>query len=78
MTDLATLQTRLSEAEDALHQLHMGRRVVQVQMQNGSTVEYARSRDQIVRLEQYVASLKNQIARAKGKGGRAPLQIWPS
>lgn len=78
MTDLATLQRRRDEAEEALHQLQIGRRVAQVRQSDGTTVEYANTNDQISKLQQYVAELSDQIAKKKGNGGPAPIQVWPS
>ncbi|PWG61764.1 gpW family head-tail joining protein [Spiribacter halobius] len=77
MSDLATLEKRLAEAESALHDLNIGKQVVQVSREGRST-QFANSPDQIRRLEAYIAELKSQIARLKGRGGRAPIQLWPA
>lgn len=58
MADQATLTKRLAEAEEALHQLLMGRQVVQVQS-GDDVVRYERSN--IATLRAYVASLKAQL-----------------
>ena len=41
MTDQATLTARLAEAEDALHELRLGRSAVQVRTSDGKSVSYA-------------------------------------
>jgi hypothetical protein len=72
MADLATLQGRLAEAEEALHQLRIGKRVAQIRHGERS-VQYTEA----AKLEAYIADLKNQIARLQGNPGRRPIQLWP-
>lgn len=67
MTDTATLEARLAEAETALHQLEIGGRVVRVRASDGKQVEYAAA--EIGPLRAYVASLKRQLG--KMSRGRA-------
>lgn len=74
MADLATLEQRLSEAEDALHKLRIGQSVVSVDVPGGQSVRYSEAS----KLEAYIADLNTQIAKKKGKGGRSPIQLWPS
>lgn len=60
MSDLATLQGRLQEAETALHVLMTGQRAVQVRDASGRMVTYAETDAE--KLQRYVAFLKAQIA----------------
>lgn len=68
MTDIQTLQTRLTEAEAALHNLQIGKRKVSVS-RNGTSIAYANSPGDIANLKSYIADLKAQINRASGQGG---------
>lgn len=76
MTDLATLQTRLTEAETALHQLHMGSKIEEVQTSFG---DGARAVTRFTpasarQLEAYVSRLRHKIARLGGGGSpRGPI-----
>lgn len=65
-----TLTERLTEAEAALHQLNIGRHVVEVQEQNGERIRYG-APDR-ARLQAYIADLKRQI------NGTCvgPLEFW--
>ena len=67
MTDLVTLQARLTEAEAALHALMTGTRVVMVQTDT-KQVRYAES-DQ-GNLRAYIAELRGQIQTLGGTGAR--------
>jgi hypothetical protein len=58
MADLQTLNTRLTEAEDALHQLALGKTKVEIQI-NGRKVVYTPANSK--NLEGYISKLKNQI-----------------
>lgn len=61
MADLATLQLRLTEAEQALHNLAIGARVVDV-WKDGRRVQYSEAtKDQ---LEAYIKDLTDQISDA--------------
>lgn len=64
MATLETLQTRLAEAEQALHELNMGERVVEV-WRDGRRVTY-QSSDKGT-LQSYVDSLTSQIAEKKAE-----------
>lgn len=70
MADLATLQARLAEAEEALHQLSIGKKVVEVQTEGGERVRYQSYDADVSRLRAYVVELKGLIAEA---GGAAPM-----
>ena len=59
MADLATLQTRLTEAEGALHALSMGQRVVEV-WHDGRKIRYDTSSKSD--LQGYIDSLNRAIA----------------
>lgn len=76
MADLSTLQTRLTEAETALHDLTIGRREVSVSWSDGQQVSY--SKTNIDELRRYVQDLKTQIAELTGKNRRAPISLWPA
>lgn len=75
--DLATLQTRLSEATLALHNLAIGERIVSVQLDknNGRRTEF--SEVNIDKLKAYIADLQNAIS-AKQVGSaftRPPIHV---
>ena len=80
MADLATLTTRLTEAEAALHQLVQGSQVVEV-WRDGRRMKFnAASRGD---LSGYIADLKNQIAAleadADNRPRRRPIRLmWPN
>jgi gpW protein len=59
MADLTTLRLRLTQAEEALHKIAIGRSVELI-TEDGSTVRYGKA--DMNKLELYIASLKNQIA----------------
>lgn len=67
MTDSATLQAQLSEAETALHNLTIGNSVVEVEYE-GHRVKYARA--QIGDLRRHVNSLKRQLGKPVFLGSR--------
>lgn len=58
MTDTATLQARLTEAEAALHDLQTGRREVSVGY-DGRSVTFTQA--SIGQLRAYIADLKSQL-----------------
>ena len=62
MADLETLKTRLAEAEDALHALNLGERVVEV-MRDGRRMRYQESNRG--GLEGYIGSLRAQVAESE-------------
>lgn len=63
MSDLATLQTRLAEAEAAYHRLMTGSLEESVSF-NGRSVGYKPT--EAPKLQSYIADLKNQIAALSG------------
>jgi hypothetical protein len=65
MADLATLQTRLSEAEAARHALLTGARV-QVVARDGRRVEYTPAANSMAQLEAYISQLQADIATLTG------------
>lgn len=65
MADLATLQTRLLEAELAKHKLLTGTQEVEVDF-NGIRTKYANSVTQLQMLDSYITDLKAQIGAAGG------------
>jgi polyhydroxyalkanoate synthesis regulator phasin len=67
MADLTTLQTRLSEAEDALHKLLTGQKAVSVS-DEGQSVTFTQSN--IEELRAYINELRNQIADLSGVSRR--------
>lgn len=73
MTDLATLETRLSQAEAALHLLATGSQRQVVDIGTGGRVAYTATNLADLRL--YIAGLKNQIAKLKGLSGRRPIYV---
>ncbi|PZP83316.1 MAG: hypothetical protein DI582_11170 [Azospirillum brasilense] len=72
MTDLATLQTRLAQAEEAHHQLMMGEKEVTVSVGGYGSTTYAQT--SIDKLEQYIERLKAQISRTQGKPRRSIIR----
>lgn len=71
MADLATLQTRLAEAEEAHHQLLTGAKEVSVSIGGYGATTYAQAN--IEKLEQYIQKLNAQIARIGGKPRRGVI-----
>ncbi|ETW10642.1 putative Head-to-tail joining protein W (gpW) [Roseivivax marinus] len=71
-TDAATLETRLTEAEDALHRLLVGTTVTVVGY-DGHRTEFAPSDE--TRLRRYIASLKRQLGRGSGRSGSRPVMF---
>lgn len=63
-----TLDEKISEAEDALHELSLGRRVVSLS-RNGKAMTYTATNR--VDLELYIARLKSQ----KNTSSRRPMGI---
>lgn len=73
MTDLATLQTRLSEAETAYHQLMTGAKEVGVSIGGYGATTYAQADSG--RLEQYIQKLKIEINRLSGGARRGVIKV---
>lgn len=63
-----TLDEKLTEAEDALHELSLGKRVVSIS-RNGKTLTFSATNR--IDLEMYIARLKQQ----KGTSRRGPMGI---
>lgn len=76
--DLAQLQTWLTEAKQALHDLNTGCKPIVVVDQNGERVEYQRS--SILHLRNYIKDLERQIADCTGDSSArrklGPIQVW--
>lgn len=66
MSDLQRLKQYLSEAEDAEHQLNMGKSVVSVS-HNGKTTQFNAASPE--KLRAYISRLKLEISRLEGKKG---------
>ena len=62
--DVEILKTRLTEAEEAYHQLMIGAKEVSVNVGNFGSVTYNQTNR--VALEAYIADLKVKLADAKG------------
>ena len=60
MATAAVLQTRITDAENALHDLQMGARVVKLVSPNGNEVEYQQADSG--KLQSYITWLKSQLA----------------
>ena len=73
MTDLATLQTRLAEAESAYHQLMLGAKEVSVTIGGYGATTFAQADS--VKLEQYIAKLNSQISRLTGQPRRGIIKV---
>ena len=73
MPELAILETRLTEAEHARHQLVTGSREVMVTVYGFGATTYTQAnlRD----LDAYICNLRGKIARLKGESRRGPLLI---
>jgi len=76
MTDISVLKTRLSEAEEAYHQLQMGAKEQEMQL-NGRRVVYTPANAS--RLLSYISELKAQIAKLDGSanGRKHPIYLRP-
>jgi len=72
MPDLATLQARLAEAEAAYHEVMLGLTFKSVN-NDGQAVTYAEADGP--RLANYIESLKSQIGRLTGSGGRRGILV---
>jgi len=73
MSDIATLNARLEEAEAALHALLTARKPVTLRKADGSTVTYQLAQGK--ELQAYVSDLKAQIAVAGGGRGRRAIGV---
>lgn len=70
MIDRAVLIQRLAEAEEAYHQLSMGKSIVELKDSNGETVKYGQASAR--QLGMYIATLRAQL----GCGGSRPMEVW--
>lgn len=76
-TDINTLRSRLAEAENAKHDLAVGRRASVVVDQNGERVEFQRSG--MSELQKYINELTAEIAKANGSAPlNGPIWVWGS
>ena len=73
MTDLTTLETRLTQAETALQLLATGGQRQVVDIGTGGRVAYTAAN--VAELRLYIAGLKNQIAKLKGLSRRGPIYV---
>ncbi|SON54327.1 gpW [Hartmannibacter diazotrophicus] len=65
-----TLQERLTDAENALHDWQTGRGVLEVVDQNGERIRYSAAN--VIRLQNYIADLRRQV----NETSIAPMQFW--
>ena len=63
MTDLTTLRTRLTQAEEAYHWLQIGAKAVEMMM-NGRKVVYTPA--DVSKLKAYISEIKTEIASVEG------------
>lgn len=73
MTTLATLQTRLEEAQSALHLLMMGEKEARVQHAANKSVAYTETNR--ADLERYIQQLEGEIARIEGRPRRGRILV---
>lgn len=76
MTDLATLQSRLAEAEAQYHVVSTKGSITQTAFSQGGQHAVSRSAVDPVKLQAYIQDLKMQIARLEGRGGRVRQVTW--
>lgn len=68
-----TLQTRLTEAEDARHKLLTGQQEVEISLDGFGKTVYSQAN--IRALDKYIVELQNKIARLSGLPRRGPLRV---
>jgi len=73
MADLAILQTWLTQAEEARHQLLTGAREVTVSLQGFGSTTYTQATASA--LDKYIGELRGQIARLSGGARRGPILV---
>ena len=71
MTDVATLELRLSQAEEQYHRLLTGQAAKVFVDQNGERIEYVAAN--AARLAAYIEELKRLLGQQTVSG---PLKIW--
>lgn len=76
MTDLATLKARLQKAEEQYHEIMINPQVTQFAHSLGGQNSVSKQPLDPVALQRYIAQLKDQIARAEGRGGRMFAVEW--
>lgn len=69
---MTTTAQRLNEAENALHQLNIGKAVVEVVDQNGERVRFTVANSS--RLSAYIKQLKAELA--GNRDVNRPMQFW--
>jgi hypothetical protein len=76
MTDRITLLKRLKEAEDALHQLMIGKAAVSLSRGDagGNNRSYQYAQADIPRLERYISQLKSRLGLCSGRGRPAGVR----
>lgn len=70
--DVATLQLRLTEAENAYHQLMLGQQIVMIRDSNGEQIQYSNA--SASKLAQYITTLRSQLGLPGGAS--APMRAW--
>lgn len=70
--DVATLQLRLTEAENAYHQLMLGQQIVMIRDSNGEQIQYSNA--SASKLAQYITTLRSQLGLPGGAS--APMWAW--
>ncbi|ELY4673585.1 gpW family head-tail joining protein [Cronobacter dublinensis] len=77
MTDRITLLKRLKEAEDALHQLMIGKAAVSLSRGDGggNSRSYQYAQADIPRLERYISDLKARLGLRSGRGRPAGVRL---
>ena len=74
MADLATLQTRLTEAEAAYHRLRLGEKDVEVRYPNAGTIRLNEA--DADKLAGYISDLKAEISNLEsGRPRRSPIYM---
>lgn len=74
MSELATLEARLAEAEEALHEMMIGDKASSAKFGN-TDVQFGVHAGSPDQLRVYIAELKGRIARLKGHRGRRVMRI---
>lgn len=70
--DSVTLQLRLTEAENAYHQLMLGQQIVMIRDSNGEQIQYSNA--SASKLAQYITTLRSQLG-LPGSAS-APMRAW--
>ncbi|MCE3118273.1 gpW family protein [Enterobacter sp. ASE] len=77
MTDRITLLKRLKEAEEALHQLMIGKSAVSLSRGDagGNSRSYQYAQADIPRLERYISQLKSRLGLCNGRRRPAGVRL---